>query len=277
MQKSLDDQLLAANDYRSFLREAFAVFKRENPKFSYALFSRKAGLLSKSYPRDVSLGRRRLTLASTASFSKALELSAESKAIFELLVAKEEKSVRPPGWDEHQVQARLEKLKIRSERKKQKSVHTEQKTFPEFRHWFEVYAALGTKELGASLEQIVSRTRSKKSICESVLQSMTAFGACIHDPKTNRYKPLSLNPLFEGLGKNPLFQSWFLHCLDLTKTEATNRFSSDQALFLGSALSIQSHKLPLLKKKLQEVVFQFIEDSEVSEGDRVAHVVAAIF
>jgi len=73
-------------DYREFLQKWFLWKKRVNPKYSGALFARKAGLNAHTFFGMVVRGQRNLTYSSLHAFIKALGLKGRRGKYFEKLV-----------------------------------------------------------------------------------------------------------------------------------------------------------------------------------------------
>jgi uncharacterized protein (TIGR02147 family) len=73
-------------DHRRFLAEWFRAKKRENPRYSYRLFARKAGQRSPSLLHHIIEGERNLTSATTESFIEAIGLTGPDAQFFRLLV-----------------------------------------------------------------------------------------------------------------------------------------------------------------------------------------------
>jgi uncharacterized protein (TIGR02147 family) len=74
-------------DYRQYLRDFYEEQKRRNPRYSHRLFARKAGLTSTGFFSEVLSGKRQLAPAAVLRFCKALKLSSQEQACFEILVA----------------------------------------------------------------------------------------------------------------------------------------------------------------------------------------------
>lgn len=73
-------------DYRAFLRDYYEGKKAGSRSFSYAVFSRLAGINSGSFIRMVLHGKRNLSPASIVKLIKALQLDHKQGAYFEALV-----------------------------------------------------------------------------------------------------------------------------------------------------------------------------------------------
>ncbi len=78
--------LYAFTDYRAYLKAFYAWKKRENPSYSYRLFSRTAGLSSDNHLWQVITGRKSLGNGTIRKFAKGLKLKKRESAFFENLV-----------------------------------------------------------------------------------------------------------------------------------------------------------------------------------------------
>lgn len=78
--------IYAYTDYRVYLRDQFSARRRKKDQFSFGRFARKAGLATKSTPKMVVDGKRRLTIESARKFSYGLDLDKRQTAYFEALV-----------------------------------------------------------------------------------------------------------------------------------------------------------------------------------------------
>jgi uncharacterized protein (TIGR02147 family) len=74
-------------DHRAYLRDWFDWKKSVNPRFSHRMFARLAQQRSPSLLMHVISGQRNLTAATSAAFSRAMDLDREERAFFALLVA----------------------------------------------------------------------------------------------------------------------------------------------------------------------------------------------
>lgn len=77
--------VLAYGDFRAYLRDYYAAEKRRDPRFSYGVFARRAGIGWRGHFNQVVEGRRKLTRATTAKYVKGLGLSPEQGEYFALL------------------------------------------------------------------------------------------------------------------------------------------------------------------------------------------------
>ena len=96
-------RLASAETYRSFLRIYFEEFE-----ISYAEVGRRGGFSSRSYPRDVTEGRRRLTTKSLPSLARGLRLKGELAKVFQFLYFAENLDDHPDAITQNDLQKKLE-------------------------------------------------------------------------------------------------------------------------------------------------------------------------
>ena len=109
-------------DYRLLLSDYYACAKLHNPRFSYQVFSQRAGISSRGFLYNVVNGKRRLALSHVAGVARAMKLSKNEQEYFEHLVA-----------------------------------YTNAKSIPEKQRYFERMHSVKMKSEGASQLQIVRR------------------------------------------------------------------------------------------------------------------------
>jgi uncharacterized protein (TIGR02147 family) len=78
--------IFAYTSYARFIRDHYAEKKRENRRFSYESFSRKAGFKSRSNLIEVSAGKKELSKTKVFSVARAMDLGPRESEYFETLV-----------------------------------------------------------------------------------------------------------------------------------------------------------------------------------------------
>ncbi len=275
------EALLQAPDYRSFLRVFLAREGLDGRAWSYAQFTHRAGFSSRAYVREVILGLRRLTAKSLGGFVQAMGLSAEWKEYFRLLVSLEESDANFNGWSDDKRSNQLAKLRERLRRKNRPRLASEacpafsEKLF-ELKCIPRVYAALGTQEGGANLEEIQARTSLPSAKLRSALQRLMELDLIEELPEKGRMRAKNMHLIRTELGKCENFQSVFLDALDQAKLRATQSIDAPDALFFVSSLSISRSSLPKLKAELREFLINFVDQAENSSGDVVVNLATAL-
>jgi uncharacterized protein (TIGR02147 family) len=266
-----------AEDYRTFLSQVFEASTKSGKKFNFAAFSRKAGFSSRGFIKEVLDGRKRLTSLSFPKVLKALALPLSLRQFFTYLVILEEPELNHDKLTQVQISHRLseirEKLKAQLEQTENEG-SAAQALFKSY-HILEVYSVLGNRQQGIDLSEVQRRTGLELEICQRVLRQLVEQK--VITVKAGRYK--SLNPLyiFEGFGANEGFKNLYLETLGLMKRKANTHFKSHDQLFYQSFFSVSRQHIPELKRRLREVVTEFVEASENDDGDCVSKLMVGLF
>ena len=272
------ESLIGAKDYRSFIRAAVA-HQVETRKASLTSISRRAGFTSRSFIKDVIDGRRRLTPLSITNFKKGLRLSGSWAQLFEFLVALEEPDVNFDQLSEHELRERIAKLrkKLSLNLKKGKRflnfVEVEDIfTRPEV---YSVFAALGTQQDGASLDEISLKTGFAKDSCQDLLTALTKEQiAVIRDGRY--FASESVIDIF-GSGKRDRFRRMYgSFAQDLYRRTAKSLGSPDE-FFYCAALSIKTDDMKKLKERIRESIIEVLDEAQDDGGDRIAKVVVGLY
>ena len=261
--------LIKSEDYREFLKDSFVQMKAAKKSTSLSTLAKKIGCRSKSYPREVMTGRRALTNDYAPRFADAFGIRGDAKKLFlkyvELERAPEKERL---NFEIHKLRARL-LGRIEHDTVKPSDLFLSTV-------WVDVFAALGSPDSGASLEEICSRTELKKEQVSQVLNAMIPKGLVRRATDSDRYLPIMLHHFFNGAEADTIFQDRFLELLDRTKVKAKVSMKSETELFLCSTISVKSFELPRLKSELREVINKFLQDNECAEGDRISSVLIAM-
>ena len=260
--------------YREFLKGTFGAIAETSRagKFNYAAFARKAGFTSRGFAQEVLSGRKRLTTQSYPKFVKALALPVMLKPYFSLLVAKEEPELNGDGLTETQIEENLKKLKerIKAELKLANREGTVAQVMFRHNHLLSIYSVLAK---GATLEEISRRTSIHPATVERVLEHLVVQQ--VVEERSGRYH--SVNPLlvFKGLPGDHPVRSTFLDTVEEMKKRATSQF--EQHLFLHAYFSVDRARLPELKKRLWDLMTEFVDQNGNDDGDGVAKMVLSLF
>ncbi len=270
------DAMLKAKFYRSYLKSAFRIEKEFNPNFSYSYFSKRAAISSRSFPRDVILGEKRLTARSLPKFLKGLGLKGDLKTAFQCMVALEE-NVDFKGHSAERIRKTLEVSieRIANKLSDRKSESANIRNF-NVANWPYVYAALGSKEEGAILNKIISMTGLNPVICKRTLDQMVLEGVVIFDIGSDKYYPQSLNIVVDRIGENQLYMQYFIESMDRAKTKAKSNFSNRENLFLNSIVSVKKSELNRVREDMKNIMVNYISDVEDKEGDKLLSILAVL-
>ena len=268
---------LESVDYRTFMVKAFAAGIREGAKFNFAALSRKAGFSSRGFISEIIDGRRRLTAASYPKILKALALPKGLKTYFELLVAREEEELNPKGFERKEIDARLEqqRAQFRSRLAAQEETLKAADVLSRGRHMLDCFAALGSPETGATLEEVVSKTGLAADTCARVLAHFAQQTVAVE--RGGRYYSSNPHLIFSGLGDRHGAKSCYLETLGELKRKADADFKARDRAFIQSVFSVDRHKLPELKARLSEVIDEFVQESVNDDGDCVSKLLVGLY
>lgn len=273
LSKEFIARLLEAPDYRSFI-DLIISEKNKRKKFGYADVARLGGFASRSFPRDVVRGEKRITLNSLPGFMRALYLTSDISEYFRMMVELEHEDCRAKTQDEVKLRDIKIKYKERIISKFNSSKNSEEQAF-QISSIPEVYAALGSVERGATLKEIYDRSHLPSHEIETALEKMIATGLVLK--KKLRYFPRQTHLNFEGLSQSEVFKKHFISGCERSARMARSGLSSDSKLFLSSAFSVNRSDLPKLKEELRSLLLKFVDNSEQTDGDKVVNFVASLY
>jgi hypothetical protein len=263
--------LLSSTNYRSFMKLAFAYYLQRNTKFGYSWFARRAGFVSRSFPRDVLLGKRRITQNALQCFLRGFELQGEAAEYFRLLVALDEKDLLPEPMSQKKIRLMLEMAGSRL----QKIISPEAPDHVAYtdRLWPFFYAALGEK---GTAESVATKLGMAIDDCKPILEKMERYGVLGSDAKQpGTYICLSPHLVFEQLGKSLEFRDFFFESMLRCARRAKADFSAIDSIYVHSTLSLSKSVLEEHGSKLREHLLKFVDGAENPEGDVIWEIVLA--
>lgn len=268
-------QLVDQEDYRVFLKQALGFLGFGGQRINYAAFSRKAGFSSRSYPRDVVVGKRRITAQSLPKFIRGMGLRGDLKTYFVFLVSLHQDDLNTTHLSKADIQQQLKKIRQRLQAKAVPST-APLLSLAKFKYWQEVFASLGDPEKGATLADIAARAQLATAQCQTILAEMCASGCVEYLSETDRYRGIALNLNLEGLGKELFFKNHLQSRLQKINRNIGVDLNSPDWLVFDSVWSVQKQRLPEFKQEFRKLILQFIETTEEAEGDSLAHVFVSL-
>lgn len=273
---SFREELLKANDFRSFLRPFFtarssrtaASFRKPKP-MTFAAFSKKAGLSSRSYILDILEKRKPLGPTVTEKICRALGLNALWKKYFTLLVAVS-KSEDPEleaklSFIRKKIIKRGRIVRVPPQGKGGKLAGILIPNLPQ------IYAACGSEDNGASLAEISLRTRIPESkACEalSLLQSLDLI-----EERKERYYPRYAHLAFEKFGGEDYFRQDYQNTLGRTGKRFRESTPSENWLFFASTVCVRKDRMAEFSAQLRDLLHNFVSDSEDPDGNSISDLV----
>jgi hypothetical protein len=264
--------LLGAPSYREFAR----IWIEERSKlrrFGYADVARLGKFASRSFPRDVIRGTKRLTPRSIEKFVVGLGLRGELTEYFRALVEKEEAECRPAGVTLERVEKQAAGLRARlAKRASGTAIRDDEAIFEE--DFPRIYASLGSSESGATLGEISRRSGLATRSLREALGRLVAKGVVLQHGI--RYLASEGHLNIEGLRRKGAFQRSFTRNARRAIDSIEAKLDSDSCLFLASTYSVRADELPALKEELRRVLQRYIDGAERPEGDRVVELTVSM-
>lgn len=258
--------LLEATEYRGFLSILYAHNKKQSPQFSYAYIAQRCHFSSKSFVKEVIDGKKSLSIKSTHKIIEGLALPSLWGKYFYNLVMSDDPL---PGVTPMAAQKELRRLRRKLIDKKTLTVNESESQLFQLTAWPHVYAALGSEEKGASMQDILNRTLSLGSnLVESTLAHLVTVGMVVK--KGKRFYAAQDTAFFENLGKVQFFKNFYLQAVQQLFDKSRKDFNSPDSLFYTMSLSLNPAKMPEFRRDLAELLDKYTAEIEQPEGTRVA-------
>lgn len=261
------NELVNSRNYREFLLIELSWSRSGKGRPNFAEFARRAELASRSFVSDVVQGKKRITSKSLTNFKRGLRLTGTWVQLFELLVFLEETDIRPVHLQEADITNRIEKLRLRLRDKLLSNETPGREKSLNSSLVYDIYAALGSDARGASLSEISDRTRHPAEAIAATLGHLIRAGMV--ELRSHRYFVGMQTLDLEQLGNSSDFQKVFLDSLDRLKANAVRMADHPDDLFFHSVLSVESRKLPELKRKLRDVLYQWMDEHQQDDADAI--------
>lgn len=259
------DRLVAAVNFREFLILVLPVVNQNQ-----AAISRRAGFSSRSYFSEILSGKKGLSKDSLARLKTALRLPKLWAQFFDYLVFSEYPKLGPTSLTGEKIATRLQQLRKDLTQQPAEPDISRVLAYVHRPQVFQVYAALGDISLGASLNEIMQRTGLSQQAVHRALSQLLEFKAA--EQKGDRFFAFASQADALNLNQpGALAEMLGTVCSDLQKNK-DKIVSVPTNLTVYSAFSVQKEQLPLLKQRLQEAVFDVLDEFQVDRGNQVQQI-----
>ncbi len=273
LDKTSKERLVNARNFRDFIKLVLIIRSTDQKRFSYADLARKAGFSSRSFPREVVMGKKTLTLESLKKMSAGLDLSRDLIQYFTYLVELEIESCRGPGKTISSVEKSLMNLKSRIVQKESDLLNKKDSPFSSL-FLPKVFAALGSEINGASTAEVKRRTSLSEETILTSLKSLEDIGLVIR--KGIRFYPQVTHPSIQNLNSETLFKSYFKENLNHISNELDADYGKSHSLFFNSCFLISVKEVTRLKEELRELLLKYVDENESPNGDKVLSLTCAL-
>jgi uncharacterized protein (TIGR02147 family) len=268
--------LTSRSNYREFILSCIEIRNKKGRRFGYSDIARRGAFKSRSFPREVALGKKNLTHSSLQKFVIGLGLKGILAEYFRALVELETPECRTQNFQSDKLENKLRNLRSRLLKKSFANVDTKVSEAPfELAHIPQVYAALGLPLVGATLSEIKKRTSLPIDEIATVIEKLLKSGFIEQQGQRYLAKQNHLN--LPGLKQSQIFKEFFLKTVAEASMKARSHFDSDEDLFFSSSFSVKKSDLRQLKNELREVLLRYVDDAEKPQGDSVVSMACALF
>lgn len=273
---SREQRLARAQSLRAFLSaeliSAASISDQSRPTLntgiSYSDFARKAGFAARSYPREVCLGLKKVTLKALPKFIKGFGFKGDAAKCFRYLAATENPALMA-DVSQNDVKDKLQIVRKRLLQQKPRTIRDT--AIYQLYQWPYVFTALGK---GASVEVVSQRCGLAESSCKNILITLEKNG--IVKKENEDYLPADARLIFSEDLRPGAFQKFYLQTLKQAEKQATKEFRSSENVFFNSVYAINRSRLPELKKKLLALLLEFVHSNEEDDGDAIVTLICAM-
>lgn len=264
--------LVLSADYRTFVK---TYLQMKNLNFSD--FSRAANC-TRAFTNQVLSNKRRLTSKSVYTFEQAFKLPLNAKKIFRLLVAKEEADLFPE-MDRSNLENQIRKLQMSIESKSRKDYSEADfaqidKDLEITHQAISIFAACGDHNSGSSLEQLYQRTRLAENVLTKNIDLLMKMN--LLEKREDLYFPVNMHIYLQTKTQSELLNLVFKTAANSATSRLGHITEDSNEFFFASQFCVNESQMPALKRELRESILKFVDESLVSNGDRVVKVVTAL-
>jgi uncharacterized protein (TIGR02147 family) len=267
-------ELSKATDYRKYLITIMDAHERARGRGTKALISRRAGFASRSYLTEILNGKKGLSRDAMVRIRTALKLRGPLAKFFECLAALEHPEIRihemnPARLREKIKSLRTELTNFSEEQNKIASPHLQN---PEI---FQVYAALGPEAVGATIQEVLFRTKISESMARKGLGQLISSGAVLKN-KDRYHAVASKTDALSSQDEIAISEMIQKVCASIQKNRQ-QIVADKKSLGIYSAFSVRREKIGELKKSLEAALFEVLDEYQDDSGDCVEQVFLSLF
>ncbi|KYG60959.1 hypothetical protein AZI86_18755 [Bdellovibrio bacteriovorus] len=263
------EKLLNETDPRSFLRSALKIQKSGAKPISVAEFSRHCGFSSRSFLSEYLSGKKKLSKESLRSIRHALNIPKMAQEYFALLVGQEQPELSPLSQDKIAVEILRLRKSFKTGNRTPRTLGPLLGKVVSKKKCFLVYASLGDQEQGASLEDILKRSKLSKVEALRNIEILETSGL-VTEKKGRYFANETAVDMLNFTGKE-------LGTLvgELGREIATSpaEFTDNpNNLVLYSVFSVETRQLAAFKERLRDAVYKVMDEFQSENGNSTQQV-----
>ena len=240
-------------DYREFLKDFYQHKKSLNPTFSLAVFSQKAGLVTRNYLKRVIDGERPLTSESIPKFCLGLGLGVKEKVYFEALVNFNQ--TKDNDSKKHYFSA----LTQATENVRGSAVEVVRDQFEVYKNWYilPVRELVLLKDFEEDPHYIVKKMKNKISKKEAVdaIDVLLRVGLLVRDPETKNLRQANPIIVYDKGVVDMTIRDFHMQTLDRTK-EAIHQDEFQSWDLRSLSIAISGSELKDIHKAIKSFIHE---------------------
>lgn len=261
--------IFSYTDYRAYLGDYFSEKKQSEKGFSYARFSKSLGLSSPNYSQLILHGKRSLTLSNAHYAADGLELNADERQYFEILVSLDE--IKEP----RHVRILKERMK-RLQQSKPKTTQKIARASNELNQWY--LPAILVYFAGKSENTKLENASRSIGICleevkEGLLFLLKKGFLKIHE---KRYNDVSQILWTDRKGMNHSQINYLSKQLELSGLALKKSYDRG-AKFGAHTITISYKELAWLADRFESLIETVVAESDAPENEEVLQINYQIF
>jgi uncharacterized protein (TIGR02147 family) len=266
--------LAKTTGYRQFLLAIFHFMEKERGRGFQAQVSRNAGFASRSYLTEVLKGKKGLSRDSMIRLKSALKISGPVSKYFEYLVYSDLPQLQTKPLSAEELRKRVSTLRKELSRYRR---HSDTLAKPHLRRpeVFQIYAALGAEEIGATTSEIMLKTGlSEKAVTQGLGDLLSA--KAVSSAQNKFFAVQSKADAIGGHEAGAVAEMVQKVCGNIKK-RAQQMAADEKSLNVYSAFSVRREKALELKAKLEKALFEVLDEYQDDEGECVEQVFLSLF
>lgn len=262
------ENLLQVSAPGDFLKRTIEV-RFGNREVSYSQIARICNLSSRAHCRELLSGERRMTTEAVAKFSHGLQIFGLWRKFLNVLVDFQGASA-PSNIELLKKIGQLKALLLLDPEADERDDFFEKK-------WAAVFTQI--PQDGCDAQQLAQRTKLSQQDVEEALDHLVQASHVNQDTSQDgltRYWPNHQHWVSIDQKKRSEFVDGMVERLDWCKRQVVAKPSSDEALFLHSAVTVDPRRLAEFKTRLRELCLDFVNEIEKDSGEETLHLVAIL-
>jgi uncharacterized protein (TIGR02147 family) len=254
-------ELLYINDPRVFLRKALEL---QYKSVNLADFSRRAGFSSRSFLSLYLSGKKGLSANSLAMITEALKLPKDYKRLFLMIASKDDQKLTRKLNIKASLEVELLHQKASIIQKEKVKNDINQHGFRlTSRYLFRVFASIGTKERGESLNLICTKSKLTKKVAQEALEVLINLG--LVEKKSEKYFPVSTEVDLLDLNESE-FRSFIKNVFNDIANNSDLILEERNNIMLYYAFSMDSYNKSKFKERVQHAILDVINEFQSDQG-----------